>query len=144
MVRAASLLVGLVLLVSACAPRLSPTYRDFRHSVSADTLQATLRTAAEEAGWAPAPSPDPQVVATAPRPVGGLGRTVASVEMVPLGGGVVRVWVRGETRGLFGRTKLYGLSPTVREQVLSSLSAALAARGFQPLDEPRRRDRAVG
>lgn len=123
---------------------MAPTYRDFRHAMDADAFPAALRAAAEEAGWTSAPSPDPRVVATVPRPVGGLGRTVASVELVPLEGNVVRVWVRGETRGLFGRTKLYGLSPTVREQVLSPLSAALASRGFVALDEPRRRDRDAG
>lgn len=136
------LLIVSAVLLSACAPRLTPPYRDFRIASPDSSLHGRLRAAAVEAGWTLADAPSAAVVTTEPRAVGGsVSPTTAVVEMVPLSGDVVRVWVRGETRGLLGgRTKLYALTPTLRDRTLGALSDALAARGLQALDTPGDRD----
>lgn len=144
-----SLLV-LTLAAAGCSPRLSPPYRDFEvrdGSAAGDTsLSVRLSAAAVEAGWALAPSPTPSVVATEARRVatGVFSRTTASVELVPLHGRFVRVWVRGESHSaLGGRTKVFALTPTLRARVLGPLSEALASRGLVALDTPRDRDEEV-
>ena len=138
----ALLLVALTLSLAACAPRLAPPYRDFRVAALDTSVDVLVRQAATEAGWVLDVSPDDAVVTTVPRLLGGtLTRTTALLEIVPMSGDVVRVWVRGEARGWFGgRTKLYALSPTVRERALAPLTAALAARGLRALDAPAERD----
>jgi hypothetical protein len=141
MVRAVSLF--LVLTLTACAPRLSPPYRDYEVHAELADVTALLREAASDAGWGLAESLDPAVVTTAPRQVAsGLGsRTDAVLDLVPLDGGFVRVYVRAETRSwLSGRTKVYALDGDLRRSVLEPLSAALSERGLVPLGTPRDRD----
>ena len=61
-----------------------------------------------------APPHDPAVVTTRPRDLGssGFSRTTAALDLVPLAGGHVRVWVRGESHSALGaRTKVFTLSP---------------------------------
>lgn len=139
------LLLLLVVLVAACAPHLTPPYRDFRAAVPDSSLTERMCEAATEAGWALAPAPTATIVTTAPRQIGGgLSPTTAVLEMIPLSGDVVRVWVRGESRGVLGgRTKLYALTPSLRERMLGELSTALSARGLRALDAPRDRDEAA-
>lgn len=132
-----------VLALVGCAPRLSPPYRDYE--VRTDSIEVTtlLRAAATSAGWALATSLDPAVATTAPREVAtGLGsRTDAALDLVPLNGGFVRVYVRAEKRSwLSGRTKVYALDDGLRQSVLGPLSEALAERGLVPLGTPRDRD----
>ncbi len=130
------------LLLVACAPRLTPPYRDFRVGAPDPTLTTLVREAAVEAGWSLDVAPASSVVTTAPRVLGGtLTPTTARLEIVPMSGDVVRVWVRGEARGLIGgRTKLFALSPSLRERALGTLTDALVARGLRPLDAPADRD----
>lgn len=143
----------LVLGASACAPVLSPPYRDFEvralptATAHGDTtLTARLRAAAEAAGWETVPSLSPGVVTTAARPVGGgtLSQTTAALDLVPAGGEpaqFVRVVVRAERRSfLFGRSKVYALDGRLREVLLAPISEALAARGLVALGTPRDRD----
>lgn len=139
------LVLVLALSLCACAPRLTPPYRDFRVAAPDSALTDLLREAAVAAGWTLDASPSISVVTTAPRVVGGtLTPTTVQLELVPLDGRVVRVWVRGEARGILGgRTKLYSLTPSLRERTLGPLSAALAARGLRALDAPRERDEAA-
>ena len=141
MVRAIVLLAALAL--AACAPRLSPPYRDYEVRAEAPDVTPLLREAAEAAGWALAASLDPAVVTTAPREVAtGLGsRTEAALDLVPLDGGYVRVYVRAEKRSwLGGRSKVYALDGDLRQSVLGPLSQALSDRGLVPLGTPRDRD----
>lgn len=134
----------LVLAVVGCAPRLSPPYRDYEVRADVATVMADLREAVEAAGWTLTPSVDPAVVSTDVRRVGtGLfSRTDAALELVPLDGGYVRVYVRAESRSLLfgGRSKVYALDGDLRRSVLGSLSEALAERGLVPLGTPRDRD----
>ncbi|WP_420456451.1 hypothetical protein [Rubrivirga sp.] len=134
----------LVLVLSACAPRLSPPYRDYEVRTDVADVVTELRQAVEAAGWTLAPSLDPAIVSTGPRRVaaGVLSRTDAALDLVPLDGGYVRVYVRAERRSLLfgGRSKVYALDGDLRRSVLGPLSEALAARGLVPLGTPRDRD----
>ena len=143
MLRPAALLLCLGL--AACAPRLSPTYRDFEvrpaPTAQADsTVEARLQRAAEAAGWTLVPPDAPGVVSTARRDVG--GRTRAALDLVPLDGGFVRVYVRARKRSLLGgRGKVFALNGRLRRAVLSGLTEALEAEGLVPLGTPRDRDK---
>ncbi|WP_412062133.1 hypothetical protein [Rubrivirga sp. IMCC45206] len=142
MVRAAALFVLLATL-AACAPRLSPPYRDYEVRATEADVTDRLREAAEAAGWTVAESLDPAVVTTAPRDVGaGLtSSTSAALDLVPLDGGFVRVYVRAERRSVLGgRSKVYALDGAMRQRILGPLSEALAERGLVPLGTPRDRD----
>ena len=139
------LLLPLVALLVAggCSPRLSPPYRDYEVRSDATDLTAPLRDAAVAAGWDVIDGPNPSIVTTASREVDtGLGsRTEAALDLVPLSGGYVRVYIRAERRNwLGGRSKVYALDGGLREAVLGELSQALGARGLVPLGTPRDRD----
>ena len=138
------LLVALEAAVAGCAPRLSPPYRDYEARAVGGALAAELRAAAVEAGWEIAPSRDPRVVTTAPRRVatGLASRTEAALDLVPLDGGHVRVYVRAERRSTVfgGRSKVYALDPGLRAAALAGLTDALRQRGLVPLGTPRDRD----
>ena len=141
MLRSAALL--LVLGLAACAPRLTPTYRDFEvraAPAAADTLiEARLARAAQAAGWALADADAPGVVSTERRGVG--GRTEAALDLVPLDGGFVRVYVRARKRSLLGgRGKVFSLDGRLRRVVLGDLTRALEAEGLVPLGTPKDRD----
>ncbi|MEM6287931.1 MAG: hypothetical protein AAF845_12310 [Bacteroidota bacterium] len=132
-----------------CAPRLSPPYSDYEVRLGADStlaasaLATRLTEAATEAGWEIVPAHAAGMVSTASRPVGdGLAsRTEAALDLVPLDGGFVRVYVRAERRSfLGGRSKVYALTPGLREAVLGPLTAALRERGLVVLGTPRDRD----
>ena len=132
-------------LLAGCAPRLSPPYRDYevRSELADAALTRQLEEAAREAGWATVASDDPRVVSTAAQPVseGLLSRTSAALDLVPLDGGFVRVYVRAETRGVLGgRSKVFALDGRLRASILGPISEALAARGLQALGTPQDRD----
>jgi len=142
MARLPALLLALCL-VAGCSPRLSPPYRDYEVRASAPALTAELEAAAQAAGWTLAESLDPAIVTTASRRVGEgfFSTTDAAIDLVPLEGGFVRVYVRAESRSfLGGRSKVYALDGALQNAVLGPLSDALAARGLVPLGTPRDRD----
>ena len=133
----------LALGLAACAPRLSPAYRDFEVRAAmpaADTLlDARLRRALAASDWSLAPQETPYVLSTEPRDVG--GRVRAALDLVPVDGGYVRVYVRASKGRLFGgRGKVYALDERLRRVVLADLSEALEVEGLFPLDAPRERD----
>ncbi len=79
------------------------------------------------------------MVTTERRAVG--GRTEAALDLVPLDGGFVRVYVRAQKRSLLGgRGKVFALDGRLRRVVLRDLTEALEAQGLVPLDAPRERD----
>ena len=129
--------------LAACTPRLSPAYRDFavrRAPPAADTLlDARLRRALTASDWLLAPQETPHVLSTEPRDVG--GRVQAALDLVPVDGGFVRVYVRASKGRLFGgRGKVYALDERLRRVVLADLSEALEVEGLFPLGAPRERD----
>ena len=152
MVRPHTLLAGLVLtlLLPACAPSITPLYRDYevRDAPSSETSNedevfARIRSALTVAGWTEAPADAPTVVSTAPRTVSdwGLSRTEVSLDVAPIGDQFVRVYfhpVRYSALG--GRSKVPYLNSGVRRALLPELNEALAAQGFAVLGTPRERD----
>ena len=142
--RAAAVVVcSLALGAAACSPRLSPAYRDFEvraAPAAADTLlEARLQRALAAADWTLAPQEAQGVFSTEARDVG--GRVRAALDLVPVDGGYVRVYVRASKGGLFGgRGKVYALDGRLRRAVLGELSEALEAEGLVPLGTPRERD----
>jgi hypothetical protein len=145
MVRALSLASLLVVLgLAACAPRLTPTYRDFEvRAVPADSLVLRLEAAAAAAGWDLGTPLAPGTITTAERTFskGFASRVRAVLDLVPLDGGFVRVTVRAESRSfLGGRTKVYALDGELRQSLLRPVSEALAEQGLVPLGTPRDRD----
>ena len=144
MLRFTALACLLTLGLTACAPRLSPTYRDFEVRAAAsegDTvLTSRLRRALAAAEWELVPADAPDVLSTASRDVG--GRTRAALDLVPLDGGFVRVYVRARKRSLLGgRGKVYALDSRLRRVVLDDLTEALKSEGLVPLGTPRDRDK---
>lgn len=138
-----ALLLGLA--IGACAPRLSPPYRDYeiRGTAADSSVTDRLRDAVLEAGWRLAPSMGPAVISTEARQVeeGITSSTDAALDLVSLDGGFVRIYVRAEKRSVFGgRSKVYALSPGLRDAILQPLSEALASRGLVALRTPRDRD----
>lgn len=146
MLRSWTLFSGLaLLLLGGCSPRLSPPYRDYevRTEVAEEALTRQLEEAATDAGWTTVPAETPRMVSTASRPIraGLLSRTSAAIDLVPLDGGFVRVYVRAEKRSLLGgRSKVFALDGALRQSVLGPISASLAERGLVALGTPRDRD----
>ncbi|MEM1055459.1 MAG: hypothetical protein AAGI52_08020 [Bacteroidota bacterium] len=150
-----ALLLAALLLASGCAPSLAPTYRDYRVPTalvaSADetapetteTLEARLREALADAGWEETEPDAPNVISTLPRRIdtGVFSHVDASLDLAPISGGFVRVYVHAIRRNIFGsRSKQPFLSPGLRQAALADLTEALAARGLTALDAPRERD----
>ncbi|MEM6325557.1 MAG: hypothetical protein AAF791_00430 [Bacteroidota bacterium] len=150
-----AVVLALVVLVSGCAPSLAPTYRDYRvpsallASVDEDApaneipLEQHLRDALTEAGWTETEQDAPNVISTEPRRIatGFLSRTDATLDLAPISGRFVRVYVHAIRTNVFGaRSKQPYLSRGLREDALASLTEAMAARGLIALDQPRERD----
>ncbi|MEM0963715.1 MAG: hypothetical protein AAGK21_14400 [Bacteroidota bacterium] len=133
-----------VLLVAGCAPRLSPPYRDYEVRMAADdSLSMELREALTDSGWTVEEKSSPGIVSTQTQEIasGLLSTTYAALDLVPLSGDFVRVYVRAESRNVLGgRTKVYALNGRLREAVYGPLSESLRQRGLVPLGTPRDRD----
>lgn len=144
------LLLGALALLLGCAPSTSPLYRDYApHSVSSregshgEDVYARLRAALATAGWREAASAAPNALSTEPRELSdwGLYEVLVSLDVVPVGGGYVRVHFHPVRRYLTGaRTKIPYLSSGIRRAILPDLTDALQAQGFRPLDPPHERD----
>jgi hypothetical protein len=136
-------LLAACLVLGACAPRLSPPYRDFeiRGAAPDSSLTGRLVAAAEAAGWSAEGGPEGAVSTETRDFPGGLTRTSAALDLIPLDGGFVRVYVRAERGGLLGgRTKVYALDTALRDRLLRPISEALRAQGLVVLGTPRDRD----
>ena len=153
------LVLLLALAASGCAPSIAPIYRDYRIPPEAQAtpeasgemttgeidpeLEARLLAALEEAGWSVAASDVSTVLSTDVRPIstGAFSRVEASLDLAPLNGRFVRVYVHAVRRNVLGgRSKLPYLSRGLRERALAEITASLAARGLAALDAPRERD----
>lgn len=166
----ALVLLGALAAATGCTPAVAPVYHDFapRAAVAEavseappsavaqvdaplagsdgavyDAALARVRRALHASGWRETASPDPRVLATAPRVVaaGLLSQTEASLLVTPLSGGHVRVQAVALRRGAFGgRTRLPYLAGGLRRSVFGGLESALAAEGFVAVGSPEERD----
>ncbi len=144
--------LALAVALGACAPSVTPLYRDYELRLPADSASpsdvlARVRASLSEAGWTDAPAVVVGTVATAPRTVSdwGLYRTEVALDVTPLGGGHVRVLFHPYRRYATGsRSKLPYLGSGLARRLLSPLNAALARRGLVVLGIPRERDDRAG
>ncbi len=102
-----------------------------------------LEGALQDAGWSLAPSDAPNVVSTAVKRIdtGVFSDIDATLDLAPLDGRFVRVYVHAVRRNVLGgRSKLPYLSKGLRDRALADVTKALASRGLIALDAPRDRD----
>lgn len=163
-----SLLVPLAALVllTGCAPRLAPLYRDYAVPASDTTMVAAqanpeaavdvaepistdpetlaqIRRALEADGWTLQEDAGFTLVTTEPRRISewGVYHVAASLEVVPLGPQYVRVLVHPYRVYITGgRTKIPFLQKRMRRVVMPSVTEALAAEGLIPAQTAQKRD----
>lgn len=139
----------LLVLLSACAPAISPLYRDYAVEPAAESagdteVYARLQTALTQARWTLAPSAPPNAVTTEARTfrTWGLYRVEVSLEAVPIGGDHVRVYVHAHRRYVTGsRSKIPYLRRSLARDVFPDLNEAFTAQGLTFLGTDVQRDR---
>jgi hypothetical protein len=113
----------------------------------ADTVQASEERIArglEQAGWSVADASLPRTVTTEERTLShwGLYRVEASLEVVPLGSGHVRVMIHPYRAFFTGsRSKMPFLKRSLQRSILPDLNEAFAAEGLQVAGTAIQRDR---
>lgn len=141
------LIVWVVVTCAACGPgRLAPPFLDARGlpvQPEEDRREGIerLREAVIASGWRVTSSDSASVIRTEARNVpGGMTRTEASLELIPLSRGFVRVYVHASRWNLLGvRSKVYHLSSGLRREILGTLETELAARGFATVEPANER-----
>lgn len=134
----------LVLSLTACAPSLSPLYRDYEIQTEDQPITERIEEALSEAGWESIPSSAPNAIATQERRVRrwGLYSVVVSLEVVPVGEGYVRLYLHPYRKYFTGnRGKIPYLNTTLRRAVLKDLNEAFQTRGLVALGTSLERDR---
>ncbi len=141
--------VALATSLAACAPSISPLFRDYEvrtlgsSAESSPDVFARIRTALVHAGWTEKEADAPNIVSTEPRPTSGWGlfRTEVSLDVAPIGDSHVRVLFHPVRYSVFGgRTKISYLGRGERGFILPDLNAAFEAQGFVVLGTPEERD----
>jgi len=141
-------LVVIPAMLSACAPSLSPLYRDYEFKDEARTheaVRAGIETALTEAGWQLASPSAPNVVTTEMRSFinWGLYKVEARLEVVPIGGEYVRVFVHPYRKYITGgRGKIPYMKGSIRRAIIPKLNRALETQGLVPIGSARSRDKA--
>ena len=138
-------LVGvLALSVAACAPSLSPLYRDYAVQQSDQSVGERIEAALVEAGWQVTPSSAPNALATDERKIRswGLYSVVVSLEAVPVGEDYVRLYFHPYRRYFTGgRSKIPYLKKSLQRDLLRDLNQALYDEGLQAVGTGIDRDR---
>jgi hypothetical protein len=138
-------LLLLLVLLPACAPSISPLYRDYAVTPVVDTaVEGRLRTALTQAGWTLAPADAPGAVTTEARTfrTWGLYRVEMSLEAVPIGGHHVRVYVHAHRQYVTGsRSKIPYLRRSLARAVFPDLNEAFTEQGLTFLGTDVQRDR---
>jgi hypothetical protein len=147
--------LGFVLLltlgVSACAPSLSPLYRDYEiqnesATVTDQPVEERIEAALADAGWQLKEAAAPNAFATVERKLNswGIYSVVASVEVVPMGANYVRLYIHPyRTYITGGRGKIPYLNGGLRRSVLKDLTKAFEAQGLQSIGTGKKRDEAT-
>lgn len=143
------LMTTTALTLAACAPSVSPLYRDYEvRAVGASEeaspdVYARIRAALAKAGWTETEADAPNIVSTEPRQISGWGlfRTEVALDVAPIGDSHVRVLfhpIRYSFLG--GRTKIGYLGRGARRSILPDLNAAFEEQGFEVLGTAKERD----
>ena len=138
------LVVGLAFSVTACAPSLSPLYRDYAVQQAEVPVPERIETALIEAGWQVTPSSAPNALATDERKVRswGLYSVVVSLEVVPVGEDYVRLYVHPYRKYFTGnRSKIPYLKKSLQRALLRDLNQAFHDEGLQAIGTGIDRDR---
>ena len=138
-------LVGvLVLSVNACAPSLSPLYRDYEVQQAEEPVAERIEAALVEAGWQVVPASAPNALATDERKVRswGLYSVVVSLEVVPVGEHYVRLYLHPYRKYFTGnRSKIPFLKKSLQRALLTDLNRAFYQEGLQAIGTGIDRDR---
>ena len=138
-------LVGvLALSVTACAPSISPLYRDFQVQQAEEPVAERIEAALAEAGWQVVPASAPNAVATEERKVKSwaLYSVVVSLEVVPVGEEYVRLYLHPYRKYFTGsRSKIPFLDGSLQRALLKDLYEAFNKEGLQAIGTGRERDR---
>lgn len=136
----AAALLGL----GACAPRLSPLYRDYEAARADSAVEARIQAALVDAGWTLRPQAVPNLVATEERKFSdwGLYQIRAALEVAQVGDRHVRVFVHPYRRYVTGgRSKIPFLKDHLHRQLLGDLSKSFARHGIHVVGTPFEKDR---
>ena len=138
-------LAGLLALsLSACAPSLSPLYRDYEIQTLDRPTTERIEEALAEAGWQSIPASAPNAIATQERKVRqwGLYSVVVSLEAVPVGEGYVRLYLHPYRKYFTGnRSKIPYLKKSLQRTLLKDLNAAFENQGLVAIGSGIDRDR---
>ena len=143
------LLLGFALSTGACAPSLSPLYRDYEAQADSSTvtpIEKRIEDALTDAGWQLKPAAAPNAFATEERKLSswGIYSVVASVEVVPLGTEYVRLYIHPyRTYITGGRGKIPYLNKSLQRSVLKDLTKAFELQSLQAIGTGEKRDKAL-
>ena len=135
--------LGSMLLLAACAPSLSPLYRDYEAGGAGGALEDRIVAALQEAGWDTVSTTVPHAVATEEKVLShwGLYKVTASLEVTPLGRDHVRIFVHPYRQYIVGgKSKIPYLTRRIRVKFLPDLSDAFETQGFALAGTPFERD----
>lgn len=126
-------LMGL-LLIAGCSPSLTPLYKDYEVPETNDDVQVRIVEALQEAGWKMADDPVMDtVVKTEERVLNrrGIYKTLAVLEIVPVGDHFVRVLIHPYRDHLIGtKSKLPYLPGNIRRQIVPPLTESFEDVGL--------------
>jgi len=135
------------LLLSACAPSLSPLYRDYEAPASDSVaVEARVVAALQEAGWDTVATDLPHAIETEEKVLTNWGvyKLAASLEVTPMGSDHVRVFVHPYRKYFIGgKGKIQYLTRRVRARFIPELNDAFANQGLQLAGTPFERDDTV-
>ena len=134
----------LALSLNACAPSLSPLYRDFEIEPEDQPLTERIEAALLDAGWQTTTPSAPNVIATQERTVRrwGLYTIRVSLEAVPVGERYVRLYLHPYRNYVTGnRSKIPYLKKGLRRALLNDLNESFETRGLVAVGTSLDRDR---
>lgn len=135
------LVAVLLFAATGCGHTLTALYEDYRIEDApepSDDIHEAIKESVVEAGWTLDESPAPNVISTQEETVAqwGLYKVVVSVDVAPINGRHVRVFVHPYRVYFWGaRSKMPYLSRRVRNYVLPDLTETLAKRDIIALDD---------
>ncbi|MFT5514155.1 MAG: hypothetical protein ACI80V_000261 [Rhodothermales bacterium] len=141
-------ITALLVLVTGCAPALSPLYRDYEDENGGDEVYSRIERALESSGWTVVDGVTSNVVATEPRTFRswGLYSVEVQLEVAPLAGDHVRVFVNPYRRFFQGtRRKVPYMRKSWARSSIRKLSEAFDEEGltFRGTAQQRAKDAGV-
>lgn len=120
-------------LTQGCSPNLGPLYRDYEVEAMDADIYDRILAALDVAGWDTTTASAPNAIETKGRILNrwGLYRTVASLEIIPIGDQYVRVLIHPYRHNFLKmRSKLPYLPSNMERRIVPPLTSALEAQGL--------------